>query len=264
MQYVVHAPSPALAPFVERLWALRDAPAHARERIVPTGTLELVINLCEDELRIYTAARCVELSGAVVSGAYQRYFEFDTRAHAAIVGVHFNPGAAGPILGVPPGVLADRHVDLDALWGAQARVLRDQLCEADSTSAQLAILDAALCARIGTAVSHRALDVALARLRRGVRVADVAAELELSRRRLIDVFTAHVGMTPKRWAIVQRFQRAMTVARRTDVSWGQLAIECGYFDQSHLIHDVKELAGVVPAQLVRAASGVKQDHLAVG
>lgn len=115
MRFESHVPAPPLDRFVEYFWSLRDAPAHARERVVPSGTLELVVNLDEDELRIYGPVdedRCRRLSGAAVSGAYGGSFVVDTREHASIVGVHFRPGGAGPFLGLPPGALADTHVDL--------------------------------------------------------------------------------------------------------------------------------------------------------
>jgi hypothetical protein len=107
MQYEVYTPRLPLAHFVEHLWALRDQPAHTTERIVPTGTLELVINLSDDRIRVYGRD---SLSGAVVSGAYRRYFAIDTQAHASIIGVHFRPGAAGALFGLPAGELADSHV----------------------------------------------------------------------------------------------------------------------------------------------------------
>lgn len=101
-------------------------PAHAKECVVPTGTLELIVNLVDDEVRIYDAAgRCQSGSGTAVAGAYRRPFMFDTRENASAVGVHLGPGYAGAVLGVPPGELLDRHVDLEALWGRRARELRD-------------------------------------------------------------------------------------------------------------------------------------------
>src|SRR5690349_9821974 len=87
MQYSIHRPRSPLNGPVDYLWALNDAPAHARERIVPSGTMELVINLDEDELRIYdpAAARegCRRFRGALVSGCYSAPFEVDTREHAS-------------------------------------------------------------------------------------------------------------------------------------------------------------------------------------
>src|SRR5688572_1685699 len=143
--------SPALRPWVARLWALQDAPSHVRESILPSGTLELVFNLHEDELRIYSANAEVprlRLPGAVVSGAYDRAFTIDTREHASVLGVHFEPGGASVVLGLPVGSLRNTHVELEALWGIAARRLRERLCEARSTSARFELLEAELCRRL--------------------------------------------------------------------------------------------------------------------
>jgi hypothetical protein len=74
MQLSRQRPAPALAAHVEYLWSLRDVPCHDSERVLPTGTLKLVVNLARDAFRIRTDAGMVQLSGALVSGAYQRYF----------------------------------------------------------------------------------------------------------------------------------------------------------------------------------------------
>jgi len=268
MQYLTYCPGPPLARFVACLWWLRDAPVHTTERIVPSGTLELVVNLHENELRIYEpgSAVCRRYSGAVVSGAYQRFFVIDTREHASIVGVHFRPGGALPFLGVQPGELADRHVDLETLWGRSAIELRERLCAAATPADRFAVLEHGLQSRLpGLRDGHPAVPFALDQLARpDITVGEVAASVQLSRRRLIEVFTADVGMTPKRLSRVLRFQRACALARRADApDWGQVALACGYFDQSHLIHDVRELTGTSPVQLVRASEHVKDLHLAV-
>jgi hypothetical protein len=132
MLFWAHKPVPSLARFVDHLWCLNDAPAHQLERVLPAGTLELVINLDQNEFRIHDRERPGQyqrFAGAIVSGAYSRYFVIDTREHASIIGVHFKPGGALPFFAVPPGALADRHVELEQLWGVSARELREQLCE---------------------------------------------------------------------------------------------------------------------------------------
>jgi hypothetical protein len=96
VNYHFITPAPPLGDFVERLWHFSDAPPHRQERIVPSGTIELVFNLQEDELRIYDPRqpdRCKRFSGAVVSGAYGESFVIDTREHSSIIGVHFKPAA---------------------------------------------------------------------------------------------------------------------------------------------------------------------------
>jgi len=268
MQYLARRPSPPLADYVANMWAMRDMPAHPTERIVPSGSLELVVNLDRDALRIYDPLRTAwqQYSGTVVSGAYRRFFVIDTRDHASIVGVHFRPGGAWAFLGVPPGELADRHVDLETLWGSSALELRDRLCAAATATDRFAVLETALVLRLaGFHHGHPAVPFALNELGRpGVTVGEVAASVDLSRRRLIEVFTAEVGMTPKRLSRVLRFQRASALARSgTTVDWARLARACGYFDQAHLIHDVSEFTGTSPGRLGPASEQVKELHLAV-
>ena len=102
VRYLSSTPTRPLADFVERFWQISDAPPHLRERIVPSGTIEMVVNLREDELRIYDStepARCRRFSGAIVSGAYGASFLIDPQQHASAIGVHFKPGGAFPFLG---------------------------------------------------------------------------------------------------------------------------------------------------------------------
>lgn len=271
MRHRVHRPGPPLSGFIDFLWSLSDAPAHARERIFPSGTLELVVNLADDEFRISgsptTEAPYHRLPGALVSGCYAAPFEFDTRAHAAVVGVHFKPGGAAQFLGTPPGKLADSHVALADLWGQQAIELRERLCSAPSARDRFQLLEHALRIRLARGRDPRgAVKHALTELDRpGIEVGRVTRELDLSRRRFIEIFTEDVGMTPKRYAKVRRFQRALTLATASpSPRWAELALASGYFDQAHLCRDWAELTGVSPSELVAQRQGrVKENHLAL-
>jgi len=201
MVYAAHTPAPPLAELVEYFWALSDVPPHARERILPSGTLELVVNLNEDEFRIYDRLhpeRFRRLSGAIVSGAYGGYFVIDTLEHASVIGVHFKPGGAPAVLGIPAGALADAHADLQTLWGLGAVELRGRLCAA-TASERVHILEKALVDRLSRRLKrHGAVRFALEHLGLdGASVSSVAKSVQLSHRRLIELFTGEVGMTPK-------------------------------------------------------------------
>jgi AraC-like DNA-binding protein len=269
VQYARYVPGPPLSRHVAYLWSLRDAAAHATERIVPSGTLELVVNLHEDALAIHRPdAPPDRYAGALVSGAYRRFFAIDTRAHASIVGVHFRPGGAGAVLGLPPGELADQHVELASLWGSSATELRERLCTAATTAERFSLLESSLLSRLRDPADrrdgHRAVPFALEQLAQGATVRDVVASVQLSWRRLIEVFTAEVGIAPKRMSRVLRFERACRLARRPLApDWARIAQLCGYFDQSHLIHDMRQLTGFSPAQIVAASAQVKEHHVAV-
>src|SRR5689334_6479167 len=112
-----YKPKPPLSKFVDIFWLYEGyEPERQTEPILPTGTLELVINLRQNELRFYDAKRpenCSRFSGAVVSGAHGCGFAPDAVEDTFIIGVHFKPGGAFPFLGLPAGDLADTHVDLE-------------------------------------------------------------------------------------------------------------------------------------------------------
>lgn len=265
MQFRSGAPAPPLDTFVDYFWELRDTPSHAQESIVATGTMELVVNLKQDEFRVYSANEPARsYSGVMLSGAYRRPFVVDTKAHAAIVGVHFKPGGAAAFLKVPPGALADRHVELEILWGQRAHHLREALCEASRTEQRFAILARALREKLRSERErHGTVRFAIAKLELGLSVGEVCEQVGLCRRRLIEVFSAEVGMTPKLFARVRRFQRAFEYAKIGRKSWAAIALECGYADQSHLIRDFKDFGGLSPAELTRRQEGVKEHHVAL-
>ena len=253
MFYRAYTPGPPLGDFISRFWLCSDKPAHGRERIMPSGTIELVFNLCDDEIRIYDPAhhdRCTRFSGAVVSGAYSTFFVIDPLQHASIVGVHFRPGGAFPFLGVPAGELANTHIDLATLWGPLAGQLRERL-RAATPAQRFSVLEAALVSRLHHPPErHDAVSVALTSFEQidaEVKVRDVARRVGLSQRRFIQVFAAEVGLTPKLYYRIRRFHQAQRLVRKAPApDWATVAAECGYFDQSHLIRDFCAFSGLSP------------------
>lgn len=266
--YSIDPPPPLLSDLVDHFWALTDAPSHSKERVIPSGTVELVINLHDDEFRIFREAHApsARLRGAIVSGAYSRAFTVETRAHASIVGVHFKPGGASALLGVPASSLADAHVELYDLWGDRAFELRDRLCATADHAQRFRILKQWLAARLLEPPRvRREVALALDSLGApGVEIGKLAEQVHLSHRRFIELFTEQVGMTPKRYAMVRRFQRALDLSTHGEHAWAEIALACGYFDQSHLCRDWIEFTGLTPTEFVRLHDiRVKANHVAL-
>jgi AraC-like DNA-binding protein len=265
-----YKPKPPLSKFVDNFWIYEGyEPEHKTERILPTGTLELAINLRQNELRFYDTERlgtqapsllkslrpenCSRLSGAIVSGASGR--GFTPAPEAFIIGVHFKPGGAFPFLGLPAGDLADIHVDLDTLWGPSAGRLRECLCEARTSAERFQLLQEALLSRLCHGVEqHYAVSAALemfGKNQAAPRVREAAKYLGLSQRRFIQVFKAEVGITPKLFSRIQRFQQTRTfIQNNPSINWADLAVELGFFDQSHLIREFLEFSGLGPTDYI--------------
>lgn len=261
-------PKPPLSKFVDSLWLYEsDVIEHNTEHILPTGTLELVINLRQNELLFHDSKHpeiCSRFSGAVVSGAHGHRFTPHATEKIAIIGVHFKPGGAFPFLGLPAGELVDTHVGLETIWGASASRLRSRLCEARTSAERFQLLQDALLSRLcHRAEQHYAVSTALEIFRKNKRptVRETAKYLGLSQRRFIQVFSAEVGMTPKLFSRIRRFQQSRRLIQNNPApNWAALALDLGYFDQSHLIREFQEFAGFSPVDyLLRHKSFVKSD-----
>jgi AraC-like DNA-binding protein len=253
MRYSSHQPAPPLGAFIQNFWHCADAPSHPRERILPSGTIELVINLRDDEVRIYDPEQpeCYRrFPGIVISGTYGGAFAIDPSQHASMMGVHFRPGGAFAFFGAAVGELASSHLALETLWGRTATELRERLCVAATPQKRFQILEEALKSRLRWLSEHPAVSLALEIIGPagiGDSVRGVAERVGLCQRRFIQVFKTEVGLTPKLFCRVLRFQHAREVVdRAATLNWGQVALACNYYDQSHLIHDFQEFSGLSP------------------
>ncbi|MBV9746951.1 MAG: helix-turn-helix transcriptional regulator [Acidobacteriia bacterium] len=266
MEHVIYSPSTPLKQFVTCFWMITGGDTGRKERILPNGTSELLINLCEDEIRTYDPSqpeRVKRLSGAVVAGTYSRALICDARQHRSMLGVHFRPGGALPFLGTPATALSDAHVSLDDLWGSRARALREQLCEATTARERFQLMEKALLDHAYPVPSRYSAIQAALRLfgpfGTGNSSRAVAQELGISQRQFIDVFARQVGLTPKLLCRILRFKQARILAEKVEGQngeepvrdWAQIAIASGYCDQSHLIRDFENLSGLSPSEYIR-------------
>lgn len=135
--------------------------------------------------------------------------------------------------------------------GGEAGFLREQLLEAETPEAKFAILERALlCRTAKTLERHPAVRFAVHNFQRRPHhaVSTVTQQIGLSERRFIQVFAEHVGLTPKLFCRVQRFQKVLChISRGQGIDWPQIALSCGYFDQAHFIHDFKAFSGINPS-----------------
>ena len=237
-------PAPPLSDFVDLLWYWDGyAPAHSAERLLPTGTIEFVMNLDEGE--------------PAFAGARSTYFTLPTTAMRRVIGAHFHPGGAFPFLGMPAGEVQDATHTFDD------PCLREAILEAPTAEGRLDVLERALLARLRGREPHPAVRFAVRELRRIQSVASVTGQIGISVRRFSDVFRDEVGLTPKVYSRVMRFQSVVQrVWRIRDVDWADVALACGYYDQAHFIHDFRGFSGLTPTQYL-AGRGDQLNHVPI-
>jgi AraC-like DNA-binding protein len=267
---VVRAPAPPLAGLVQSLvYRSGEQPQRSVEKILPSPDTGLWVNLNRDAFRSFDeAGRPSQVGGAMLAGPASRASVIEFEQGHAHVCVMFALGAASRFVAAPLALARDEMVPLEELWGAPGASLRERLLEASTPTDALAVTEAILLGQLTGADTPDPAVVAAARAlsrgtrvgevpagarSQGVRVGEVAADLGLLPRTLRRRFTAAVGLTPKRFARVQRMQRLVRdLDGQRDADWAALAAWHGYADQSHLADEFRELAGVTPGEYLRS------------
>jgi len=246
-------PGPRLAPFVERLWLFEagaPAPAGATERVLPNGRMQLLVSLADP----------IDGARALVTGARAGSVEVPKAAMARILGASLRPGGAAAFIEAPAAAVAGHDVDLADLWGDEGRVLAERLAEGRTPTAILRRFEAALEARRRARRPDPLLAFALPALAGGRAVAEVVAASGASRATLVRAFHRAVGLSPKRWASVARFQRALGLLAAGAEDLAEVALAAGFFDQAHMTHAFRRHADLTPGAYRPLAVG--RNHVA--
>ena len=259
-------PHVALSQCVAQLWHCEGYELeHAWERIMPSTGTTLLVNLGSDELRWRAVGGPLErIRGLGICGPQPAPIEIDTAQQRFILGVEFQPAGASGTLRIAANEIAATHVALVDLIGREAGVLHGRLVDARSAARRFEIVEAWLLARLAQANGRRgAASHALPLLER-MSVAQVGERMGLAPKRLIRAFRLEVGLAPKLFCRVRRFERLLAaIEGQSAVDWAALGAWHGYYDQAHLVHEFRSLAGVSPSEyLVRR--GPTARHVRLG
>jgi len=245
-----------LSDYLVGLWSYGHyAQSHPLERLLPTGTMNLVV-------RVDAGGR----ASAIVSGARSSYVLLDTSTPFSVIAASFKAGGGFPFFGRPADELQNLSVPLDALVGRDASHLCDRLLNARTTLSRFQTLERFLFARLEEHTGRSAAVCYALRAfhdsSRMPRIASVVDEIGWSAARFIATFRHEVGLAPKVYCRVARFRTVVArVDGSDDVDWSDVALACGYFDQSHFVHDFKEFAGITPSEYLKER--VSANHVRV-
>jgi AraC-like DNA-binding protein len=254
--YLEHTPAPPLNRFIRVLWYARAPQAnHTRERILPSGHTQVILNLARDYLLDCPDGEPERRSpAAAVIGARSIYEIVNTSDMADLIGIVFQPDGFPVFACDRADLFSNRGVDLEDVWGLAARSLRDGLRELPSPAQRLHCFERFLAQTFAARlfetrpVHHCAVNYALQQFAHAasvVTVRDVARSTGWSERRFSQVFREQVGLPPKVWCRLRRFQHAVNQLHAgVDVRWANLALDCGYYDQSHFSNEFRAFSGV--------------------
>ena len=254
MTVVVRQPGPPLRGLVRAItYQAGEQPRASVEKILPSPGTSLWVNLNRDEFRSYgDTGQVIRVPGAMLAGPTSRAAVIEFEQDRVHISVTFALGAAACFFALPLEVARDQQLPLADVWGRLGASLRERLLEAARPSAVLDVMEGVLLGRLRGAPDPLVMAAGRA-LSAGVPVGEVAAGLGVLPRTLRRRFTAQVGLSPKRFARVQRLQRVVRDLDGLDrVDWAAVAARHGYADQPHLVDEFRQLGGVTPTQYLRS------------
>jgi AraC-like DNA-binding protein len=255
MIYLEQAPTPALRAFILSLWYCR-APqvSRQRERVLPNGCMQLIFSLSRDYL-----TDCGEhgtgnlhLPRAIISGAGAKYEFVDTADMAELCGVVIRPGSFATLFKERADLFFERSIGVDTVWTDPTLI--EKLTEPLTPAQKLNALGGLLTGLLDS--NHRApptIDQSMhLLLKKSLGIAECAKSIGISERYLSRVFRENVGMPPKLFLRVRRFQAVTrSLHQGLKVPWAELALSCGYYDQSHFANDFRAFSGIDPTTYTR-------------
>ena len=255
MQYREHVPAAPLAQSVACIWTLEGNASErgeAPQPILPDGRAEFVIHLGDAFARVDRGA-IERQPSAIFAGQLDRPLTLQPAGRIAVLGVRFRPDGAARFTRVPQHEFVGRTVDASLASPSLANVARRvRDCTASLPDAVRVVERVLAAGARHDPGDRRVASVVDAIVRSGGRVAieDLAAQIDVSRRQLERLFLRDVGLPPKQFARITRFQRAIRLLSdgASPARGTRAAHASGYADQAHFIRDFREFAGCAPTE----------------
>lgn len=250
------APHPALGGLLAEYQGYREsASGSIRRREPATSVIPLILNF-GPRFRVGGGYGAGEAHSSFVAGLGDTYALVESAGAAYCMQANLSPLGAYRLLRTPLHRIAGRVVDFEQIYGARATRLLERLGNAPDWASRFELLDAFFLRELGASRAVSAeVESAWSRLVDSagrVRVETLAAEEGWSRKHLARRFQIEVGQSPKTVARILRFENAQRRAQaHPRAGWSEIALDCGYADQAHLIREFRQLAGLTPPELLR-------------
>lgn len=262
----LHIPSSPLCFFIESFIYYKGfQPTHTLDRFLPDGKVNIVIDLADAPQFIYDNDTLKEIQACRhvwFSGIRNNCITIPSGRDSEMFIINFHKGKAYPFVQMPLHELTDTVVDGNLVLTNEILHLREQLLALPAVSQKFAYVEKYLKRHFGSRLEpNRCIDFAVSRILQlpdQLTIEEITRKVGYSHKHFIQLFRENVGLTPKAFLKVIRFQKAIReIEAHQKISWSRIALESGFYDQAHFINDFKNFSGFTPAQYLT----MKNDQL---
>lgn len=250
--YREYMPAPALQEYIKFFWVLKmGQPLPAPERIFPDGCMEMILHLGQPLSRITGTSSYVQPKAFIVGQIKNPLFLL-SQSPVHVIGVRFKPWGMAALCKQNLHAIEECEIELDSFFGNTARELEEKI-HTLPLEAAIHTIEQFLLFKLKTTPQSPAI-INMARVAAHIKqdttgktVAAWAGNCNLSQRQFNRQFKAIIGLAPKEFIKISRFNKVIThMQAGNSPSLAALAQHCGYYDQAHFIKEFKEYTRTTP------------------
>lgn len=260
MEYREYKPETASEKeFIKLYWSLKQngkGNEASAEPVLPDGCMEVVFDISDRFVQYFNDGSSALQPRSIIAGQLTSSILIGSTGKTDLFGIRFQPAGASAILGFSAIELTDRIEDLANVIGSDEHDLFEQMSENTGFSERIVVFRKYLYSKIGRMQKSPGQVMPLVELitesSGNLPISRIANEMQWSERRLERHFREFVGLTPKLFARITRFQAFMQKLERSDMGdIHDLIYDAGYYDQSHMIRDFREFTGRSPLVFIK-------------
>lgn len=251
MSFLRIEPSSNLKPVIECFWIVKEnGIVTKKEKIVPDGFPEIIFHF-GDPYRINISGRWKTQSRSLLAGQIREHFFLENTGTSNIFGIKLKPSAVTHLFGLSMSRYTDKVVNLKNIAGKRFHQLDVVLVAQDAHSVKRKKVEQYFEERMhAVTFKENIVDHAINNIfeRRGmINVSELSKEYSVTERQLERLFKMYVGLSPKFYARIIRFNHIFQLIQEKKSTWSDLAYWGGYYDQSHFIKNFKDFTGDEPS-----------------
>ncbi|WP_029904818.1 helix-turn-helix domain-containing protein [Prevotella sp. 10(H)] len=251
-------PAPVLAPYIKHYWTLEiDSIISVSERIVPVGCMQIVFHR-GDRMNSLTDRKLQPQS--FICGQSDGFTDLISTGKVNMLVIVFHPHGAKAFFPMPMSEFHKMDIPTGEIGDIALRELEERIYEEPDNTKAIALIESYFIFQLRKtfdSYNHKRIHEVLKAINREHQpnITSLSEIACLSYKQFNRVFTEYIGANPKEFTRIVRFQRALYMLQQNpEINITELAFDCGYYDQPHLIKEFKSFSGHTPYEYMAVCS----------
>ena len=233
-------------------------PDHSMERVVPTGHVFIIFELdgfARNTFDNDTLKPISTFTKVWISGMHKNHISISAHQKSEMFVIQFKPFGAYPFFHFPIQELNEKILPAKEIFGDEILELREEILSKKTSEEKFKMAEKWLVDifQQDKIPSPELLNVLEKLQTESVsNFSKVIEDYSKTQKHLIDQFKKYVGLTPKFYQRILRFNEILQQIHQSEkIEWSQVAYQCEYADQSHFIKEFKHFSGLNPQKFIQ-------------